>query len=354
MTLKTDGTAVAIAAGSTVTAQLFDVATGAALFTPAKVLLEADAGSSWSDGLVAVPLTAPDTADVVPPDAMLVVSVNGKAYRFRLLVELANSAATKSALFVRDFVVDEIRADRLYAVTQTLLPGVTFSDDYIWGKILAAEADVSRVLRVKLRPTAFFPVDPTSDEITALDGMPWEIDPAYDYDPEMFHGDKWGFLSSRNSPLISVTSLRYAYPSQNTFAFDVPAEWLKLDKKYGQVRIVPNSVTSPALLGAFMMQLLGAGRLIPHVMHLTYVAGLENAARDYPDLLDVVKKMTVLKLIEDGFIPQSGSISADGLSQSMSTDVGKYHDTIDLMLTGRSGSNGGLRAAIHGITAGVL
>ena len=354
VTLKANGAPVAVPTGATVTAQLFDVATGAALFTPAKSLASTDAGSAWSTGVVAVALTSGDTATVAPPEAMLAIVVNGKAYRFRLLVEVANASPTKSALFVRDFVIDEIRADRLFAVSETLMPGVAISDDYIWSKVLAAESEIQHTLRVPLVPTTFFPVTPTQQQIDALGGKPWAEDPAYDYDPVMFQGDKWGFIQARNRPIISVIGLKYAYPSQNDFAFEVPAEWIRLDKKYGQVRIVPNTTATIALLGNFMISMIGAGRTIPHIMQLTYVAGLANAAKDYPELLDVIKRLAVLKVIEDGFLPQSGSISADGLSQSMSVDMGKYRDLVDATLNGPKGSNGGLMAAIHGIRLGVM
>jgi hypothetical protein len=354
VTLLTDGTAVPIAAGSTVTAQLFDISTGAALFTPATSLASTDAGSSWPDGLLAVPLTAPNTANVAPPDAMLVIVVNGKVYRFRLLVELANAAPTKSALFVRDFVIADIRADQLIAVAQNLLPGVTLSDDYIWRKVLAAEGEISHQLRVDLQPTQYFPRTPTDAQIAALGTMPWKEDPAYDYDPEMFQGDKWGFTDVRRSPVISVQEMRYAYPSDEQFTYTIPLDWLKIDKKYGQIRVVPTSNGSLALLNSYLLQLLGAGRIIPHMINLTYVAGLANASRDFPELLDAVKKIAVLKMIEDAFVPQSGSISADGLSESISVDVGKYHESVDRILNGDKGGNGGLMTAIHGIRMTVI
>ena len=345
VTLKTDGNPVAIPSNATVTAQLASISTGAPLFTPAKTLTST---SDWANGVVSVALTAQDTAACAPPDCMLVVVVNGKAYRFRLMVELANAAPTKSALFVRDFVIDDIRTDRLYAVTESLMPGVSISDDYIWSKILAAEAEIARTLRVELVPTAFFPLPPTDEQIAALNGMPWKEDPAYDYDPKMFGSDRWGFLSARHYPIISVSKLRYAYPTPSNTVYDIPIEWLKLDKKYGQVRIVPTANGSMVLLNSYLLQLLGAGSNIPHMLQMYYVAGLVNAAADFPDLLDAIKKMAVLKIIEDGFLPQSGSISADGLSESMSTDMGKYHEAIDRMLNGADG-NGGLMAAIHGV-----
>ena len=354
VTLKANGNPVAVPIGSTVTAQLFDIASGAALSSQLP-LASTDAGSDWAAGLVSVALADTDTAQVTVPEAMLVIAVNSKPYRFRLLVEMANAAPTKSALFVRDFIVDEIREDRLYAIVQGLVPGLVVTDDYIWGKIIAAESSISHTLRVKLCPTQFFPLDPTAEQLAAIGDMPWALDPAYDYDPDMFQGDKWGFIVTRQRPIIKVQSLRYVYPSQTPYSYDMPLEWLRFDKRFGQVRIVPSSIAAMALTGAFMMQLIGAGRMIPHVMHLTYVAGLENAARDYPELLDAIKKLAVLKIIEDAFLPSSGSISADGLSQSMSVDVAGYHAAVDGILNGtESSGNGGLMAAIHGIRLGVM
>ena len=61
----------------------------------------------------------------------------------------------------------------------------------------------------------------------------------------------------------------------------------------------------------------------------------------------MVKRMASLKLLKTAFLPQSGSISADGLSQSSSVDVSKWQDEIDHDL-------GALRNAIHGIRFAVL
>lgn len=350
-TLRSDGQPVAIAAGSSVTAQLFNIVTGAPLFTPAKVI---DPAYGWEEGAVTVPLTSDDTAAAPVPEAMLVVLVDGKPYRFRVLVEASATAVTRSALFIRDFVVDEIRADRLYALANNQLPTTATTDDYIWSKVLAAESDISHTLRVRLAPTAFFPLPPTQEQIDALNGMPWAEDPAYDYDPEMFGSERWGFIQARNYPLISVQGLRYAYPTAEQTAYQIPLEWLKMDKKYGQIRIVPTGHGSTVLLNSYLLQLLGAGRHIPHMLQLTYVAGLADAARDYPELLDAIKKLAVVKIIEDNCVPQSGSISGDGLSQSFSSDVSKYHDTVDRILNGPPGANGGLMAAIHGVRMGVV
>lgn len=260
-----------------------------------------------------------------------------------------------SALFPNKFsIVAQMRRDRLVMAAHNHFAGVTLESAYIWEKLQAAEAQVARQLRVKLEPTAFFPTQPTQEQITALNGMPWELDPGYDYDPAMFRGDRWGFFQTHHSPIVSVQNVRFAYPSASGTTFDIPSEWLQLHPKYGHVQIVPVSVTASSMLNPAMLGLISSGRVIPNMIQITYVAGLKDAANDYPELVDVVKKTAVLKIIEDGFLPQSGSISADGLSQSMSVDMGKYEETIDTIINGGSGANGGLKAAIHGIRMAVL
>lgn len=249
--------------------------------------------------------------------------------------------------------IAKMRRDGLMMAASNLLSGVTLEDDYIWSKLVAAEAEMSSTLSIKFQPTHYFPTTPTQDQIDALNGMPWDEDPAYDYDPEMFAGDKWGMILVRHKPLISIVKLVYAYPSANHFNFEIPADWLKVDKKYGQVRVVPTTISAPVMLGSFMMNLISAGRSVPHIMNLEYVAGIENAPDKFPQLVDATKKLAVLKLIEDSFPVSSGSISADGLSESMSVDIQKYHDVIDRVINGADG-NGGLMRVFHGIRLGVM
>jgi hypothetical protein len=260
-----------------------------------------------------------------------------------------------SALFPNRFTaVARLRNDQLMLAARNVLPQVTLSEDYIWEKLQAAESEIAHTLRVPLAPTQFFANPPTQAEIDALAGKPYGVDPAYDYGPEFFEGEKWGFIVTRQKPINSVSRIRFVYPAPTQGVFDVPLDWLRMDRKYGHIRFVPASSAFLAPMGAFLMQALGGGRTIPFAIEVTYVAGLENVGRDFPELVDVVKKLAVLKIVEDSLPPQSGSISADGLSQSMSVDMDKYRDTIDHVLNGPKGANGGLMTAIHGIRLSVL
>jgi hypothetical protein len=311
--------------------------------------------AAMTAGVVLVSLTKDETNAVPAGNAMLVVTGGFGVKRFALACEDQDTPA-RSALFVKDIAVEAIRRDRLMLLASTVMPEANkISDDFLWGKLVSAESEIAHDLRVPLVPTAFFPQDPTPAEITALNGMPWGIDPGYDYSPNDFSfNDKWGMIKLRNKPLKSVSRVRFAYPGGPSAYYDLPLDWVRPDRKYGIIQFVPSSTAFAAPLNAFVMQAIGNGRTIPIAMQISYVAGIEDAAKTYPELVDVILKKTVLKVIDDGFLPQSGSISADGLSQSLSVDMDKYHDAIGRTLNGGKGSNGGLMTAIHGIRVGVV
>ena len=286
-------------------------------------------------------------------------SQNGATDQFtmRLFIKEDREAVLSlgSALFPNRFTaVKKLRTDRLMLAATASMPSVALSDDYLWEKLRSAESDIGHTLRVPLGPTTFFPDQPTQDQIDALNGGAWAIDPGYDYEPQSFSSDKWGMIKLRNKPLISVSRIRFAYPGGTGSSYELPVDWVGMDRKTGTIQFVPTNTAFAAPLNAFVMQAMGAGRTIPLAVQVSYVAGLLNAASDFPELLDAVMKTAVLKILEDAFLPQSGSISADGLSQSMSVDMDKHHDSVDRILNGGKGSNGGLMTAIHGIRVGVL
>lgn len=349
--IRKDGVAVPIAPNAEVRYQLFTENGSEALFNVVSAQSDSP-GANWPQGIVEITISDGETQDL-PSAVMLVVRGPSFIKRFRLEV-IRIDAPERSALFVKDFAVEEMRNERLMMMAQRLSKKVKLSDKFIWDKVLAAEAEIGHNLRVPLTPTRFFPHPPTQAQIDELNGMPWGVDPAYDYDPGFFQGEKWGFLVMRQKPLVSVGRVRFVYPAPTIGFYEIPGDWLRMDRKYGHIRFVPASSPFVAPLNAFILQALGGGRTIPFAIEVDYVAGIENAAQTYPDLIDAVKKLAVLKIIEDKFLPQSGSISGDGLSQSVSIDMSKYRETIDDILNGRKGSNGGLMTAIHGVRVSVM
>lgn len=264
-----------------------------------------------------------------------------------LLVEAPASASPSSGLFA-DLAgaVADLRANRLAA-----LPGglANLPDAEILASLVAAEADAERSLRVFLSPTVVLPDLATQAEKDALDeaGTRWIEEPGYDLEPDFFQGNRWGYVVLNHCPVISVQSLKFVYPAPATTVWDVPAEWIRLDKRFGHLRLVPSGSLVTAPLSVFAVQLLGGGRVVPQAVQARYTSGLSHAARDYPDLLDLVRRMAMLKLMQGAFLPTSGSLSVDGLSESQSFDLSKYQDDVDSRLER-------LRQSIHGIRATFL
>lgn len=312
-------------------------------------LADDDTGANWPHGVIAVSFDDAATADLPHGEVMLVLqgaSFNIK--RFKLTVETLFEP-TRTSLFIKDIVIEELRNDRLVAAASGILEDVQVSDDYLWDKIRAAESEIGHQLRVPLVPTRVFTQQPTQEEIDALDGLAWLVESAPDYQADMFERDKWGYIVTRQKPIISVESMRFVYPTEQNGYYDIPLNWLSIDYKYGHIRIVPtNNAVLTGLAGLVMMN-MAAGRTIPSMVRIIYTAGLTDVATKYPELLDAIKKKAVLKIVGDAFLPQSGSISADGLSESMSVDLDKYHSAIDHIINGSDSSNGGLMAAIHGV-----
>lgn len=253
-------------------------------------------------------------------------------------------------------IVAQLRATRLLMAAASVLPGVQLEDSYIYAKVIASERELSRTLKVDFVPHIVVPENAPQSEIDALEAgeMPWKQEPAYDYSPEMWTGDRWSYIRLRSKPVLSIESVRFVYPSPGTTVFDVPREWFKPDRKYGHLQLVP--VTSAYLLpmNSIILSAMTGARHIPQMIQVRYTAGLKDALNEWPDLVDVILRKAVLKIVMESYVPASGSISADGLSQSMSIDLDKYADSIETAINGPKGSNGGLMTAIHGIRNAVM
>jgi hypothetical protein len=274
----------------------------------------------------------------------------------RLCMLYVKQAATGGTPLFRSRAVAlaKMRRDRLaMAAANALGDASQLSDDYLWSKLMSAQAEIANVLRVPLEPTHFFPKDPTPEQIASLAGKPWAVDSAYDYDPANYQGDRWGFTVLRKKPVQQVHKVLFVYPSPAHAILDVPLDWVKLDKRAGHMQFVPNASPFLSPIGGLVMTSMASGRMLPFAIEVEYTAGLVDVAANFPELVDACMKLAVAKMVEDSFLPQSGSISADGLSQSMSVDAGKYIEAVDRVLHGANG-NGGVVARIHGIKTMVM
>jgi hypothetical protein len=331
-----------LAAGDTITGATWNVlptglpnAIGGFSATTASIRIEAGAPVGW--------YLIQCTAATVGGDAL--------QQEFRIYIQDSTilGAGIVSAFPSLPAAVASLRRDRLIVALQTFAPGVTLQDDYLLEKLVAAEQTLQRALRVFFTPRAMLPFGALQSEIDALTaaGKTVEMEPGYDYDPDMFQGNMWGLIEVRQKPIICVHSITFNYPAPSNVLFTVPTEWIRPDLKYGRINLVPVQTAMSLPLNAFILSALGGGRTVPLMLQVRYSAGIANCAQSFPDILDLIKKETVLSIVDDTYVPASGSVSADGLSQSISFQAESYRKTIEAKIER-------LRQAIHGIRTMVM
>lgn len=221
------------------------------------------------------------------------------------------------------------KADWLLHAANTYMGGVLPSDAFLTRKLQAAELTIQRRLGIPLTPTLISCDELTASEIADLSGAPYRIEPGYDLPPDFFGVQTFGALLLRVRPVIAIESIRIVYPSTLSQLFEIPHNWIRLDKKYGQVRIVPGPGYNSAPVSVFMMQAMGSGATIPHMIRVRYRAGIDDSSPDYLDVRSAVFQQALIDVITAVMPPQSGSISADGLSQSFSSPLKDMAGTLD-------------------------
>jgi hypothetical protein len=238
---------------------------------------------------------------------------------------------------------------KLVFKTHPAFAGVSPSADEVWKALLAAEKDLQRRLRVYLEPTVILPstADPAEVDALMAAGTVYALEAPCEYEPETFSNNFFGFIETKQRPIISVASMKFKYPGPGTTVFEVPFDWLRPDKKYGQIHLIPTGLASYGPMNAFVLQAITNRRTVPMMIEVRYTAGLTDAHDLWPDIIDLVQKMAILRLIESAFPAQSGSISADGLSQSASVDTSKYSEMIEKKVET-------LRQSLWGIRVGCL
>lgn len=235
------------------------------------------------------------------------------------------------SMFDRSLVVPMFRNVRLSGLLGTYLAGLTISDDEIWWKIRAEEKLAEARWRTFLHPRQMYPqyFDPALLATMNTANYPVMEEPGYDYEPEMFQGDSWGDIQLRRTHVVQIQRIQFCYPNPEQQLYVIPADWIRYDRKYGRVNLVATTTPTAIPLNVFIMGALSGGRRIPLMMQVVYQAGLVNAFENDPDIVDYILKCAALSLIEDQFVPQSGSVSIDGMSQSTSFETGKMRDQLD-------------------------
>lgn len=257
-----------------------------------------------------------------------------------------SAAALAELQNVRLAMIANSRALSAAATGTSTAPFEDGGNTYLSRKLQAAEAEVARKLGVFLEPTTIFPVnEPTDDQVAALGGGPWAIEPAYDMPPGFVSTTAFPTLQLLQRPIASVSSIKVIYPATNQLLIDIPLGWVRLDRKHGQLTIAPSGLANSAPVSIFALQAFYLGDWVPEMIWIQYVAGLPRNDPRVPDVCDLILRLAALRTLLDRFVPQSGSISADGLSRSVSQDLSKHQEAIDDQLAD-------LRESINGLIFG--
>lgn len=201
--------------------------------------------------------------------------------------------------------VQELKDVYLYGLDLTDDAGNEYPDIMFEWSINFAIAWLEKQLDIKVTPTRFVE--------------------NYDY----FRADyiNWVTIKLRQSPIISVASVKVIWPSGQE-VIDFNEEWIKVRADAGQVNIIPAAGTLSQVLftaGGSFLPLLASGRdWIPDLFEVDYMAGF--AAGELPmDLRELIGKkasygpLNVAGDLLGGAGIASQSIGIDGLSQSFST-----------------------------------
>ncbi|MBR2492425.1 MAG: hypothetical protein IKB64_03010 [Paludibacteraceae bacterium] len=145
------------------------------------------------------------------------------------------------------------------------------------------------------------------------------------HDYERSDYTNWGYVQLWKRPILEVKALRLMYGTRP--AWEVPQDWLKIDKNSGKIQMFPSSgsVTS-MIIGASgaIYGLYNSWDYAPQMWEVDYVAGMD--ANNLPaHLKELIYKKAVIGILQVwgdlilGAGIASSSISIDGLSQSIGT-----------------------------------
>lgn len=253
------------------------------------------------------------------------------------------------SIFDRAVDLPTLKADRLLRVANTFFPDGLPSDDELWGKLLAEETSLEQRLRTQFEPRLVYsagrPPPDLAEQVAA--GVRTIVEPGYDFTPEFFSADTWGLVSLRHTPVLAIEEVSFSYPGPADSLYNVPLDWIRFEPKVGRMNIVPTTTGAVAFpANAFILSSLGGGRTIPFMVQIRYRSGFTDIRTERPDIVDTIRRMTVLSLIDDAFLPTSGSSSIDGLSQSLSIDTAKYREITDARIDRIESSLTGIRLMV--------
>ncbi len=138
---------------------------------------------------------------------------------------------------------------------------------------------------------------------------------------------QWGYLQTKEYPVIRVDEVRFQYPSM-TDPVVIHDEWVILEDGgcHGVIQLVPGqgSISDVLLTPGSLLPLWSGGGRVPAVWHLDYRAGFEVDAIPYDikHLVGMMASLGIMNVAGDlvgGSGLQGWSTSIPGLSQNITT-----------------------------------
>jgi len=149
------------------------------------------------------------------------------------------------------------------------------------------------------------------------------VDEPHDYERNDYMN--WGYIQLWKRPIMAVKSLKLMYGTRPSF--EIPTDWLKIDKMSGKIQMFPSSGNSSALIITQSGAIFGLSNMFdyaPQMWSVDYTAGMDET--NLPSHLKeyIYKKATISILqvwgdLLNGAGIASSSVSIDGLSQSIGT-----------------------------------
>lgn len=150
-----------------------------------------------------------------------------------------------------------------------------------------------------------------------------EEEDLYDFDPSLW--SNFGFIKLRHRPVIQIESLDLRAVTQNVVFNVFDLDWVRLQKKSGQVNIYPKGGTRfgpyQAVTGS---QFWGFYGHYPQGFAVSYRSGYISASAVDTGLRDTIAKWACIHALDsigDGLLAgfSSQSVSIDGLAESFSS-----------------------------------
>ncbi len=188
-------------------------------------------------------------------------------------------------------------------------------DGQLADAIAQGEAQVQRDLGTRFQVTHFLPQMDAGTPPVLADGMEYEFPYTW---PGRVPGDGFARLKVRVRPIVQVVSMNLYVPGALIPNFQVPANWLRVDRQTHEIMVAPTAGSAAYALA------FGQGFMnwrLPATVQLEYLAGLDEAGlAQWPQIKRLVALRSMLLLMPTMSLwvnpGQFSSESADGLTQS--------------------------------------